>query len=111
MATAIKNTVAAGAAATANATANADHCEPEPTLVTLSEIHAALPTLAASSLVFRTPVLSNVGAASSLIADAPNTDVSTKVFFKMEHLQPTGSFKIRGVVNKVRKKVFNDFNC
>ena len=65
-----------------------------PDLVTLEEIDDALSVIARSGLVRRTPLAAGF--------DLPAADSGlrgTQLFLKLENMQNTGSFKLRGMVN------------
>ena len=67
------------------------------TLVTLEDVHQAHVYIEQSGLVRRTPLLSN------FTVPAPgNTKATIDLHLKMESLQHTGSFKIRGMTNCFR---------
>ncbi|KAK7490025.1 hypothetical protein BaRGS_00018725 [Batillaria attramentaria] len=65
-------------------------------LLTLSEIKEAGERLSASGMVVRTPLLKEVQA---MFPDVGNLHL----YLKLENMQTTGSFKIRGVVNQFEK--------
>src|SRR3954467_5209335 len=67
-----------------------DHIRPHPTLPTLADICAARERVA--PFVHRTPVMT-----STRLGDR----VGVKLFLKCENFQKTGSFKVRGVTNKL----------
>src|SRR4051794_24177892 len=67
-----------------------DHIRPHPILPTLADIRAARERVA--PFVHRTPVMT-----STRLGDR----VGVKLFLKCENFQKTGSFKVRGVTNKL----------
>jgi len=74
-------------------------------IVTLGQIQDAYTFLKSSSEVVRTPTLSHV---QSLFRDNTGTKAQFDIckvdlFLKMENMQNTSSFKIRGVLNQIRK--------
>lgn len=66
----------------------------EEKLLTLSQIHEASECLRCSGMVVRTPVLKEV---QDMFPDVGNLHLH----LKLENMQTTGSFKIRGVVNQM----------
>jgi len=71
----------------------------ETSLVTLDDILAARASIA--SRIHRTPLLSSETAAR-LIAEAGGPHLGDRrLFLKAEHLQKTGSFKARGMTNRI----------
>jgi len=73
----------------------------EENIVTLDQIHKAHSFLRDSAEVVRTPVLSHM---QDLFTDnSGNTFKDIDIYMKMENMQTTGSFKIRGVVNQMHK--------
>lgn len=71
---------------------------PAPSLVSLDEIRAAGDVVAGR--LVRTPLLSvSLPVRGAL---APGREAGTRVWLKAENLQTTGSFKPRGVLNKLR---------
>ncbi|XP_076448691.1 L-threonine ammonia-lyase-like [Babylonia areolata] len=66
----------------------------EQTLVTLEDIEATRPRLQRSGMVVRTPLLRDVQA---MFPEVGNL----RLHLKLENMQTTGSFKIRGVVNQL----------
>lgn len=50
-----------------------------------------------TKLIIKTPILRNVGSIFNL------SDKNYELCFKLESMQTSGSFKIRGVVNKIEK--------
>ena len=67
--------------------------------VTLAEIEAARERIA--GLVQRTPMLSSHTAARWVQAAGGGRVASDRLYLKAEHLQTTGSFKVRGMSNRV----------
>ncbi len=67
---------------------NAERCSSEPPLITIDDVRAAAARLRGS--VFHTPARR-----SEWLSDATGADV----FLKLEIVQPTGSYKIRGAFN------------
>ncbi len=74
------------------------HAEPELD-VSLGDIRAAADRL--SGLVHRTPVLSSATAATWIRAATGVTLRDERLYLKAEHLQKTGSFKARGMTNRI----------
>jgi threonine dehydratase len=71
----------------------------DPALVTLDEIVAARERIA--SRVHRTPLLSSETAARFVAASAGTRLADGRLYLKAEHLQKTGSFKARGMTNRI----------
>lgn len=72
---------------------------PDPLTVTPAQVHAARQRI--SGAVHRTPLLSSARAAA-VVRDMTGIEVGEgRVFLKAEHLQKTGSFKPRGMVNRL----------
>ena len=65
-------------------------------MVTLTDIRTAKENI--KGYVHKTPILT-----SSLLDEVSGN----KIYLKSEHLQKTGSFKIRGATNKVQEAVKN----
>ena len=59
-------------------------------VLTTEEIDKAYKRI--QSLIIKTPLISN---------ERINNNTNSKVYFKLENLQKTGSFKIRGASNKI----------
>ena len=68
-------------------------------IVTLDEIHAARRRIA--GLVHRTPMLSSATAARMLATSGGPRLADDRLHVKAEHLQKTGSFKARGLSNRL----------
>jgi threonine dehydratase len=71
----------------------------EPSLVTLDEIVAARGRIA--DRVHRTPLLSSVTAARFIAEGGGPRLADDRLYLKAEHLQKTGSFKARGMTNRI----------
>ena len=67
--------------------------------VPLGEIEAARERVAA--VVHRTPVMSSATAAAWMIAATGTRLADDRLYLKAEHLQKTGSFKARGMSNRI----------
>src|SRR4051794_26734058 len=67
--------------------------------VTLAEIEAARERIA--GLVRRTPILSSQTAARWIEAAGGGHVADDRLYLKAEHLQTTGSFKARGMSNRI----------
>ncbi|XP_068714686.1 L-threonine ammonia-lyase-like isoform X2 [Montipora foliosa] len=63
-------------------------------VISLEDVDKAIETIKQSPMVYRTPLLKNVGGMFGF-ADR------FKLHLKLENMQNTGSFKVRGVVNQV----------
>jgi threonine dehydratase len=68
-------------------------------LVGLEEIHAARERIAGR--VHRTPLLSSATAAARILAGGGPHLADGRLYLKAEHLQKTGSFKARGMTNRI----------
>ena len=76
---------------------------PQPPLVTLPEIEAAAAYIAGSGLVRRTPLLDGFSAPTlKKKGNGPAAAAAVPLHLKLESLQHTGSFKIRGMTNVFR---------
>ena len=73
--------------------------EPEDLDVPITDIEAARERIA--GVVHRTPVLSSTTAATWTHAATGTRLRDDRLFFKAEHLQKTGSFKARGMSNRI----------
>ena len=71
----------------------------EPTLVSLDEIAAARDRIAGR--VHRTPLLSSATAARFVVEGGGPRLADDRLYVKAEHLQKTGSFKARGMTNRI----------
>jgi len=73
-------------------------------LLDLEELERARKVVESSSLeVRRTPcILVRGEQACNILPDMKHVEGWNRVYFKLENLQSTGSFKIRGVANQVK---------